>query len=115
MRTPRRTVSAGTWQGLSAEARADLHASEQAPRVLEALEVYHARVGVELTGEASRGLRALLQAALRETFLAGAERESSLETALAGERAIRQRLELELRERGLGVPTDPKPSEPPAR
>lgn len=112
----KRTISSGAWQGLSAEVRAGLHAAEQAGRVLEALDAYHATVGVELAGEAQRGLRALLLGALRESFLAGTAREAELDSALALEHGIRVRLELALREAGLEVPTDPIESElPPAR
>lgn len=68
---------------------------------------------MELTGEALRALRATVAGVVREAYRAGTERETALETALAAERAIRVRLELVLRERGLPAPTDPRPSEPP--
>lgn len=112
-RRPRRTVSSTTWQGLSAGARADLDASEHGSTFAARLADHLSALGVELAGDAAAGLRAIAVEHTREAFLRGTEREVALETALAAERAIRVRLELVLRERGLPVPTDPRPSEPP--
>jgi hypothetical protein len=111
-RRPRR-VSTGTWRGLSAPARADLWASDalrsgslEEPSVLEGVEALF-----ELTF--STELHPALRALVTRAFLAGTEREAQLESALAAENAIRLRLELLLREHGIGVPTDPLPSDPP--
>jgi hypothetical protein len=106
-------VTTSTWRGLSASARADLWASDylrsgsgDEPSGLEALEqIFEARFGpAQLPA-----LRALATAA----FVAGTDRETQLESALAAEHAIRLRLELELRRHGHAVPTDQRPSAPP--
>jgi hypothetical protein len=106
-------VTTGTWRGLSAAARADLWVSDylrsgtdDEPSGIAALEQLFE---IHFAPETNAALRAFGTAA----FLAGAEREAQLESALATESAIRVRLELRLREHGISVPTDPKPSEPP--
>ena len=109
----RRTISTGSWRGLSPEVRAGMWATDRAAALAQALDTFHATVGVELVGEAQRQLRTLLASALREAYVAGAEREPDLESALATERVIRLRLERTLREAGLVVPTEERPSEPP--
>lgn len=111
-RRPRK-VTTRTWRGLSASARADLWASDylrsgsaEEPSGLEAIEELF---GIRFPEE----LQAPLRAIATRAFIAGADREAQLESALAAENAIRVRLELLLREHGIPVPTDPRPSEPP--
>lgn len=113
-RRPRR-VTTSTWKGLSAAARADLYASdfartgtEDEPSSLEGIEAF-------FEVKFPQALHAALRACITRAFLAGCDREAQLESALAAENAIRIRLELLLRENGIHVPTDPRPSEPPDR
>jgi hypothetical protein len=113
-RRPRR-VSTGTWRGLSAPARADLWASDYLrsgepgePSGLESIELMF---DASFLPEHQPALRALATRA----FLAGTEREAQLESALEAALTIRARLENLLRERGIPVPTDPLPSDPPER
>jgi hypothetical protein len=111
-RRPRR-LSTGTWKGLSASARADLWASDYlrggSPDEPSGLESLEQLFDVRFAPELHSALRALVTAA----FVAGSDREAQLESALAAENAIRVRLELTLREHGIPVPTERRPSEPP--
>lgn len=98
-----RKISTGTWAGLGAAARADLHASDSANPLLTAV-LAILGTSIDLSAEAERALRSTLQSARRESFLAGTERETGLMIALDAERRLRLRYGRALIDAGLPLP-----------
>ncbi len=98
-----RAVSSGTWAGLGREARADLHASEIADSTLEAVRAVFG-TAVDLSADAERCLRAIIQGSARESFMAGSSREPDLVTAYAAEKRLRLRMQRDMIDAGLPIP-----------
>lgn len=82
MRPPRRTVSSGTYAVLSPEARAAIHRGPAVTEHLPTFDKLLSQFGIELAGSADSALRAAIGEVARTSYLAGTEREASLESAI---------------------------------
>jgi hypothetical protein len=103
-RPPRRTVSTGTWEGLSVQARADLDASEHAHAALDVVAAHVAAAGAELSTADARSLRSSLVAIIRAAYARGAEREQAHQVRAEAEQALRLRYERAMLEAGVPLP-----------
>lgn len=106
--------SSRSWS-LPPSERRELYISRNLSPAADLFEAHAIAAGADsISVEWRTELETLLHRVMTGSWADGAENEADLRTARDAERLMRLRMEQILREHGIEVPTDPRPSDPPA-